>query len=62
MGNSLLVQIEQYREKMISLTQSNDFTSDEVLQTSQHLDQLLNLYFKCSQEDLQSCECEQQDD
>lgn len=46
MVESLLFEIEKYREEMIMLTESKEFTSDEVIHVSQHLDQLLNQHSK----------------
>lgn len=46
MVNYLLFKIEKCRKEMILLTESKEFTSDEVIHVSQHLDKLLNQHSK----------------
>ncbi len=44
MNQSLLKEIEECREQMISQSQTNTFTSEEVIKVSQQLDTLLNMH------------------
>lgn len=47
MDNTLLVEIEKYRQMMIVRSETNDYTSEEVIEISQHLDHLLNQHTAC---------------
>lgn len=42
--HSLLKEIEECRAQMIYRSQTNDFTSKEVIEVSQQLDTLLNMH------------------
>ena len=48
----LLKKIEQSREEMISLSDSNALTSEKVISSSKELDKLINEYLKGSKASL----------
>lgn len=47
MDDSLLLEIEKCRQKMIMSSKKNTFTSEEVIKISQKLDHLLNKLQAC---------------
>lgn len=47
MDDSLLLEIEKCRQRMIMSSEKNTFTSEEVIEISQKLDHLLNKHQAC---------------
>ncbi|HLR15100.1 MAG TPA: aspartyl-phosphate phosphatase Spo0E family protein [Bacillota bacterium] len=47
MDDSILLEIEKCRQKMILSSEKNTFTSEEVIKISQKLDDLLNKHQAC---------------